>query len=112
MTDNILPADQPLNMVELAEAIGCRRAGRPTWADTCSRWCLVGLQGVRLYSWKETYERKTTWGHYLEFCQQLERARAEARRRRLEAARTPRRRQSRERQKAAARRRLEEMGAR
>jgi len=113
-----LPPGAVLTMAGLAHAIdiaagGSRRQdGRPTSPRTCERWCLHGRQGIKLASWVLVSTRVTTWGYFLEFCRQLDHVRHEARRRRLEAARTPRRGRRRERQAEEARRKLEEMGAR
>jgi hypothetical protein len=74
-------------MVELAEAIGPRRAGRPTNPETVRSWCLLGLHGVVMESTLEICVRKTSWRAFLTFRLRVEQVKADRRHRRQAAVR-------------------------
>lgn len=68
-----------LTMEQAAAALGKRRAGRPTHADTVRKWCTVGLRGVKLQSQVRGLNRVTTADWIEEFFDAITRVRDGAR---------------------------------
>jgi hypothetical protein len=98
-----------LSAAALAARLGCRRAGRPTSARVVRSWMTLGVRGARLRCVEEVGVRMTRWAWYEEFRAAVAGAKAEAKRRPLEAVRVARGAQERH---ERAKRRLAEMDAR
>ncbi|HWG41331.1 MAG TPA: hypothetical protein VN688_00995 [Gemmataceae bacterium] len=103
-----------LTVAQLAQAVGPRRANRPTNVETARAWMLQGIQGVFLHSWLDLCVRKTTWGDYVKFRAEVARVKEAERKRLREVVKGLSRREEKARKKRAedAKRRLEEMGLR